>query len=113
MRVYPDELREAAKHLRHLGGELDHIRWRVRTDWERLDRGWQSYSSGAAEAGYERVSKMLASMAEALHQCAWALEATASWIEEADRQAAAGFLSLGGRWGVAPIPMEGVESTEG
>lgn len=96
MRVQPDELREAARHLRYWGSDLDHVRWCMQTAWARLDSGLEGWGCELVCSGYEWVCKTLAAIAESLYRYAWALEATAAWIEEADRQAAAEFMVIEG-----------------
>lgn len=98
----PDELREAAAHLRSLGNQWDDVNWRLRTVWERLDAGWESYASEGVDSAYMQASRELTQMGHLSYQYAWLLEAAAAWIEDADRQSAASFLALQADLGSLP-----------
>ena len=85
MSVDTEELRESARHMRGMMTDLDAVGYRTKMLWDRLDSGWQFFSSGTAEAGYANLRHEISFAASALYHCAWSLEAAVYLIEEADR----------------------------
>ena len=94
LRLSPEYLRETARYFRYLMDELDYTRWRIDASWIRLDTGWQGFSSGVAENGYETTTTLTRQLADIFYRCAWELETAAARIEEADVRAASDFDGL-------------------
>ena len=91
LRFSPEYLHETARFFRYLMDELDYTHWRVDVSWRHLDVGWQGFSSGAAEEGYEATTVSMRQLAEIFYRCAWELEATVARLEDADARAATDF----------------------
>jgi hypothetical protein len=71
------------------------MRWRVQGSWAHLEAwGLTTYTAVEIDVRCQDLIKLLRERAELFFRYAHILEATAAWLEEADRQAANDFQSL-------------------